>query len=122
MTAPFETEPRRALSASQKAMVRERQNQLCAECGEPLSGKIEFDPAVELCMGGTNDISNFEALHAKPCHQARTAKTATRRAKADRQAGRTGQWARRQAGTTRGFQTWLSMSGERRTKKQRDDQ
>jgi hypothetical protein len=122
MTEAFETERRRYLSPGDKARVRERQDDKCAECGEPLSGKIEFDHVIELCMGGTNDLENFEALHAKPCHQGRTSRTATRRAKADRQSGRTGQWKRRQEGKTQGFKTWLSMSGERRHKKDPEPQ
>ena len=118
MSGAFETERRRALSPSEKARVRSEQHDLCAECGEPLAGKIEFDHITPLCMGGTNDLKNFAALHAKPCHQGRTAKTAAMRSKADRMGGGRGsQWKRRQEGKTQGFRQWLSMSGEKRTRK-----
>ena len=75
---------RRPLSPSQKAQVRARQDHKCAECGKPLEGRVEFDHVLALALGGANDISNFEALCAKPCHQARTRVTVGMKSKADR--------------------------------------
>lgn len=79
------SERRKYLTPRAKAAVRFRQNDKCAECGKELSDPIEFDHRLPLWAGGTNDLSNFDALCKKPCHQKRTSEAAPKRAKADRQ-------------------------------------
>ena len=117
----FTPSPRRTLSPGEKAAVIQRQNNLCAECGEPLSGRIEFDHRLPLALGGDNSLTNFEALHVRPCHLARTRVTVGMKSKADRQGGGRGsQWKRRKEGKTRGFFAWLNMKGEVVRKKDRE--
>lgn len=80
------TEQRRYLAPWEKRIVRERQDGRCAcGCRTPLEGRaIEYDHIVELWEGGTNDLSNFQALIKKPCHLRKSAKATKRRSKADR--------------------------------------
>lgn len=78
---------RKFLSPTQKIAVIQRQNWLCAcGCGEPLGEDprdIEFDHALDLQFGGTNDMENFRALKRKH-HLAKTNKAAKARAKVER--------------------------------------
>lgn len=73
---------RKAIPLAVKAKVRERQNGRCAECGEPLDDKTEYDhrpPIVSRMVNVNgddyhppqNDPEFIEALH-KPCHLFRT--------------------------------------------------
>lgn len=78
-------EKRRYLSASEKARVIDRQGGKCAcGCGDMLViGQIEFDHRIGLSFGGSNALSNFEAL-IKKHHKKKSNDENTRRAKADR--------------------------------------
>ena len=58
---------RRYLSPKEKLLVRQRQRNLCACCGEPLESGVHYDHVIGLHIEGTNDLSNFQAL--KPRHQ-----------------------------------------------------
>lgn len=87
-------EKRRYLSPSEKAKVMDRQRGICAcGCREPLViGQIDFDHRIGLSFGGTNALSNFEALKRKH-HRAKSNDENTRRAKADRQRAKDrGEW------------------------------
>jgi 5-methylcytosine-specific restriction endonuclease McrA len=79
-------EKRRTPSPQEKARIIARQGGKCAcKCGEDLvPGKIDFDHVLALQFGGTNDLSNFEALIRRH-HKAKSNDENTRRAKADRQ-------------------------------------
>ena len=67
----------------------------CALTGEPLiiTG-VEYDHIKPLVLGGTNEPENIRALAPKP-HKEKTKDDIKRKSKADRQAGITGQYARR---------------------------
>lgn len=62
---------RRSLTPKQKAEVRERQGNRCVFCGKEFCNddKIEYDHIQALARGGTNELSNFRALHKDPCHK-----------------------------------------------------
>lgn len=74
----------------------------CALCGKPMTGSvaIEFDHVIALGIGGDDDPDNIVAVH-KPCHRKKTDTDITRIAKCKRQAGKTGQRARRMLGGNR---------------------
>lgn len=46
-----------------RAQVYERSGGFCALCGKPLTSGFTIDHIVPLARGGTNDISNFQAVH-----------------------------------------------------------
>lgn len=85
---------RRYLSPSEKSRLIDKQRGRCA-CGcrgELIVGQIDFDHAVALQFGGTNDFSNFVALIRKH-HRAKSNTENTQRAKADRIAAKhSGRW------------------------------
>lgn len=82
---------RKHLSPFAKASIVRAQEYLCAECCCDLQGvQVEFDHVLPLALGGTNDLSNFQAL-CRPCHREKTNGDVARISKADRQGLRTGQ-------------------------------
>lgn len=88
------TEKRRSLSPSAKAKIIDRQRGICAcGCRENLQiGQIDYDHALALQFGGTNDLSNFVALIRKH-HRAKSNDENIKRAKADRIAAKhNGTW------------------------------
>ena len=58
------------LPEKQKAALMEQQDHKCAGCLDPL-GSPEFDHIVPLCNGGSNELSNFQAL-CQQCHWHKT--------------------------------------------------
>ena len=71
------------------------QSGICPLCDGELSGAIEWDHVIPLGLGGADEIENIQAVHAV-CHlHLKTKADVKRIAKAKRQAGETGQWARR---------------------------
>ena len=94
----MEIEKRKPLTKRQWAFLFHKQEGLCGcGCGQKmnaLSDKITDEHVKPLSMGGTNDLSNRE-LWLTECTKPKTAGEATVRAKAERQSGRKGQYARR---------------------------
>lgn len=118
---PYPAKPaplkRRGLTASEKHRVITRQHNKCTACGDPLGNgvKTEFDHVLALALGGSNDLSNFEAIHQRPCHQARTRVTVGQKSKADRQGGGRGsQVKRRKEGKSKPW-SWLTFGGKKKT-------
>jgi hypothetical protein len=71
------------------------QDGICPLCNCELSGAIEWDHRLPIGLGGADEIENIQAVHAD-CHlHLKTKADVKRIAKAKRQAGETGQWARR---------------------------
>jgi len=74
-----------------------RFNGNCGLCGQPLCGRIDWDHILPLALGGIDEPSNLQPVHADGCHSEKTKLDIQRIRKADRQGGKkTGQWARRQ--------------------------
>ena len=93
-TQPLEIQKRRSLSPQEKSRVIARQSGRCAcGCGELLEpGQIDFDHDKPLWAGGSNDLSNFNALVRKH-HKVKSNTNNSRRAKADRvRAKHEGRW------------------------------
>ena len=78
---------RRHLTRGQKRDLIFVQNGVCPECGERINlargDEIEADHVIPLGIGGTNDMSNFQAIHAE-CHARKTKTDKTQIAKAKR--------------------------------------
>jgi 5-methylcytosine-specific restriction enzyme A len=73
-----------------------RFNGNCGICGEPLSGRIDWDHILPLALGGLDEPSNIQPVHADGCHKTKTADDVKRIRKADRMGGKRGsQYARR---------------------------
>lgn len=87
-----EREVRAKLTPAQYSMVLMLQGGVCAHCKG--RGPFEADHIMPLSMGGTNELFNWQLL-CDTCHQIKTNCEAGPRAKAERQAGRKGQYARR---------------------------
>lgn len=83
-----------------KFMARSRANWTCEtpNCDE---SAFEADHIKELWEGGDNTLSNCQILCRK-CHAEKSAKNTKRRAKADRQGGKKGQFARRKKAKAEG--------------------
>lgn len=110
------TARRRYLTPRQKAEVIKQQGGMCTLCGEHLGGDedpTEFDHSRPLALLGTNDLLNIEAVH-RACHRWKTDGDVARIAKAKRQAGETGQRARKSKRKIRsaGFGGWRRLNGE----------
>ncbi len=76
---------RRYLTAKTKIQVWNHQSGCCAICGcwhDPFY--MAYDHILPLCLGGTNERPNWQAL-CKTCHAVKTKREAGMRAKADRQ-------------------------------------
>ena len=99
-----DTEPRKAPNKDAFISMLIRQgtcpgfqfNGVTRQCGIRLSAarQVEYDHKQSLGLSGDNSPENFVALCGE-CHQVKTDMEKTVRAKADRQAGRKGQFARR---------------------------
>jgi hypothetical protein len=61
---------RREWTAGERRTILERQKCLCPGCGDKLD-KYEIDHINPLCRGGTNDVSNLQAI-CPPCHSGKT--------------------------------------------------
>lgn len=103
MTRPApETEKRKPLTRREVIQLMLDQEGKCAcGCGvklNPMSEGVIDEHRVPLALGGTNDLDNRH-LYRKPCAAAKTGKGGdlTTIAKAKRQGGETGQYARREA-------------------------
>ncbi|QXC59342.1 HNH endonuclease [Aquihabitans sp. G128] len=76
MTAWADRDQRRAgtLSGSARkartARIIRRDHGICHVCGKP--GATEADHVVPLAEGGSDTDANLAAIHAKPCHEAKT--------------------------------------------------
>lgn len=92
-----ETEPRRKLRAWEVAQLMQEQRGFCAACRSKLyAGGFEADHVLALALGGTNELTNFQLL-CKGCHNAKSrGEDIPAAAKIKRQAGITGQAARRE--------------------------
>lgn len=101
-------DPRAKLTPAQFSQKLVLQGGQCACC--PARGPYEADHIIPLALGGTNEFFNWQLL-CVPCHKAKTADDKARIAKAERQGGRKGQYARRQKNgaqmASRGFQKTL---------------
>ncbi len=107
---------RRKLTRAQKARLFQAHNGQCAECGSKIeAGEVEWDHIKERRMAvdetdaaEREQLANFQPL-CPPCHGAKTAEWSGIHAKAKRQAGETGQRARRERAKERG--TYKPLSG-----------
>ena len=92
-----ETEPRRKLRAWEVAQLMQDQRGFCAACRSKLYvGEFDADHVIPLSCGGTNALTNFQLL-CKGCHNAKSrGEDIPAAAKIKRQAGITGQAARRE--------------------------
>jgi 5-methylcytosine-specific restriction endonuclease McrA len=107
---------RRALTPSEKASVRARQDQRCPKCQLPLEGRVEFNHRLALIFGGDNSLDNFEAVH-QHCHRQDTTAVIKGHRKSLRIAKkRTGETKPKRKIKSRGFTQWLGMDGTIRRK------
>lgn len=63
---------KRSVSETKKKWVASNQNWTCVRCQQKLPAWFEVDHKVRLEYGGTNDVSNLEAL-CRDCHGRKTA-------------------------------------------------
>lgn len=83
----IEATPRKGFTAKQRAAVFKAYDGLCAGCDEPLKPGWQIDHIKELCDGGAHEPSNWQPLcgpEQNGCHQGKTSKHRTSKAKADR--------------------------------------
>ena len=66
------TKTKRSVSETKKKYVAANQNWCCKHCTKQLSAWFEVDHKVKLEYGGSNDVSNLEAL-CRECHGKKTA-------------------------------------------------
>lgn len=131
--APSDLDPREQarFSASQRFNILLRQSfvgaddirrALCDECGEEIAelgadGKWaplkphDFDHALPRGLYGKTTTANGRAVCTEVCHREKTDSDTERCAKADRQAGRSGQYARRVARKARGERPQIQGRG-----------
>jgi len=63
---------RRTLNLGEKRLILRAQHGKCARCHKPLSMAVaHFDHRRALSRGGSNRISNYQAIHAN-CHMLKT--------------------------------------------------
>lgn len=74
MSNPFQHEPRRRLTAQERAEIFAACNGHCAECRRKLgpADRWDADHTIALENGGTNDLTNFRVL-CEWCHKPKTA-------------------------------------------------
>lgn len=98
---------RKSFPKNVKVEVLKRSGNFCEMEGCVNIGS-EFDHIKPVALGGESTLENCRLL-CRDCNSALGAETATQAAKADRQGGRSGQWARRQrqkeSGRYRGIQS-----------------
>jgi len=63
---------KRSVSETKKKYIASNQNWKCSKCKQQLSAWFEVDHKIRLEHGGTNDVSNLEAL-CRECHGEKTA-------------------------------------------------
>jgi len=108
---------RRALTLSAKVEAMEA-NALCPKCFRPFAGNVEYDHEIPLGIGGKDHDETALVPLCRKCHSDKTKADVKRIAKCRRQAGVTGQQARRKKNgsklKSRGFEKSLSkkFSGE----------
>lgn len=136
--APSDLEPRAEarFSASQRFNILLRQSDVgaddirrafCDECAEPVAEldargawlklrPIAFDHALPRGLYGKTTTANGRAVcdHPRECHKIKSADEVAIMAKSDRQAGRSGQYARRKARLARGEKAQLQSRGFQR--------
>ena len=62
---------KRSVSESKKRFVAARQNWICTKCNKMLTATYEIDHVIRLDRGGSNEVSNLEALCVM-CHKSKT--------------------------------------------------
>ena len=62
---------KRSVSETKKKYVASQQNWKCKKCKNMLSATFEIDHVIELNAGGSNHVSNLEAL-CRECHGKKT--------------------------------------------------
>jgi hypothetical protein len=62
---------KRSVSETKKKYVASQQNWTCNKCNQKLNHTFEVDHKVRLEYGGTNEVSNLEAL-CRECHGQKT--------------------------------------------------
>ena len=62
---------KRSVSETRKKYVASSQGWACKHCNQMLDATFEIDHKIELQHGGTNDVSNLEAL-CRNCHGKKT--------------------------------------------------
>lgn len=62
---------KRSVSETKKKYVASQQNWICNKCNQKLNHTFEVDHKVRLEYGGTNEVSNLEAL-CRECHGQKT--------------------------------------------------
>ena len=65
------TTTKRSVSETKKKYVAAQQNWTCKKCNQQLKATFEVDHIIDLQYGGTNHISNLEALCVE-CHKDKT--------------------------------------------------
>ena len=105
---------RKAFPKSVQAAILQRSGGMCEMPGCNSVGK-EFDHYPKpVAMGGQSTLENGRLL-CKPCNASTGIQTAKDAAKSDRQAGRSGQYARRQRAKAAGtYRKWPSRKLESR--------
>lgn len=90
MTSRISTEKRKAPTRRQAVEIVLRQDGRCTVCGEKLQpGNIAYDHIAALVHGGGNEIENYRAICADPCHKGKTRRDVQDRAKSNRITGKT---------------------------------
>ena len=110
---------RRKLTRAEKIGIVDAQDGMCPDCGNRLSvGNIHFDHRKERRLAPDEEsarqleqLDNFAAICADPCHKAKTKHFAGIHAKAKRQGGETGQKARRDKAKAEGKHQAIRSAG-----------
>lgn len=106
---------RKALTLSAKVQAMEA-NALCPKCFKPFGGDVQYDHEIPLGLNGADhDEKPMTPLH-EGCHAIKTKKDIARIAKANRQARKTGQQARRARRDRPLLQTRNTLSRDERNK------
>lgn len=92
---------RRPIPSALRRVVIEAAKGRCAACGEPTEA-FEVDHYAPVALGGTNDLSNLQAL-CPPCHKVKTRKDVkdiakSKRIRAKRLGVRPKRWKRKLSG------------------------